>query len=102
MPQEYVMKIYSDQRLPSVLLNTNNGTAPATTKKTRSQGGDRVDVSSSKGEVAKLKSMMSQGTDSNVDKIPKIRQMIDDGTYHVAAADIAVKMLDRWKDFTSQ
>ena len=94
------MKIYSDQRLPSVILNTNNGVTPGTPKKTRSQGGDRVDVSTSKGDVAKLKSMMSQGTDSSVDKIPQIKQMINDGTYHVAASDVAVKMLDRWRDFS--
>ncbi len=94
------MKIYSDQRLATVILNNNNGVTPGTPKKTRAQGGDRVDVSSSKGEVAKLKSMMPQGTDNNVDKIPQIKQMIDDGTYHVAAADVAVRMLDRWKDFS--
>ncbi len=96
------MKIYSDSRLPSVILNStsNNGVAPGTTKKTRSQGSDRVDVSTSKGDVAKLKSMIPQGTDTNVDKIPKLKQMINDGTYHVAAADVAVSILDRWRDFS--
>ncbi len=96
------MKIYSDQRLPSVLLNTNSGASPAPAKKSRSQGADRVDVSNSKGEVARLKTMLSSSTDSNVEKIPRIRQQIDDGTYHVAASDVAVKILDRWKDFTGR
>jgi len=97
------MKIYSDQRLPAVILNNNNGSSPSSTKKTGgNQRSDRVDLSSNKGEVDKIKTMMSQVSDSSVDKIPKIRQQIDDGTYHVPAADVAVKMLDRWKDFTGR
>ena len=92
------MKINSAGRLGGVVPN-KSGTASSAAKTVSSSGKDRVDISGRSGEVSMLKGLVAQDAAGGVDKVPQLRQLIDSGTYHVEAKDVALKMLDHWKDF---
>ena len=93
------MKINSTQRLPGVI-NPTASTVAGSTRKADSRGTDRVEISGRNDEISTLKTMISQVPDPSLEKIPQIKQQLDNGTYHVEARVVAEKMLDRWKDFT--
>ena len=92
------MKINNTQRLPGVITTSSNSVTD-TARKADSRRTDRVEISGSKDEISKLKTLISQVPDPSIEKIPQIRQQLDKGIYHVEARLVAEKMLDRWKDF---
>lgn len=95
------MKINRDQRLTGVTRN-KSGITSKTARKAINQGTDQVELSRTKDEVSKLKTIMQQIPDIGTEKIPQLRQQIDDGTYHVDAKDVAEKMLNHWNDFNGR
>ena len=95
------MKIIGDQRLTGVVRNTSR-TSSSPARKVSNQGTDRVNLSDSKEEIGKLKTMMQQIPDNSIEKLPHIRQLIDNSTYHAEARDVAEKILDHWKVFNGR
>jgi flagellar biosynthesis anti-sigma factor FlgM len=96
-----IMKISNSSQMTGVVRNKSGASANPAAKAT-TQGTDRVALSGGADEVNTLNTMMQQIPDATVGKIPELRQLIGDGTYHAPSRDVAEKMLDRWKDFTTQ
>lgn len=91
------MKITSDQRSSGVIHSKSNTSAHSARKATN-LGPDRVELSGGKEEINKLTMMMQHIPDNSIEKIPQLRQQIDDGSYHAEAR----KILDRWRDYNGQ
>jgi len=98
------MKIDSSEQLLSSVYRFNNET---TIKKDASsdtqsgavtQGSDRVEWSQNKAKIEQLKTMMRGMPDSQQGNIARIREQLADGSYQVAAAETAGKMLEQWRD----
>ena len=95
------MKITSGQRSTGTI-PTKSSTSTNLARKTTNLGPDRVELSGGKDEIKKLAAMMQQIPDNSIEKIPQLRQQLDNGTYHAEARDVAVKILDHWKGFNVQ
>ncbi len=93
------MKIKNDPRLPGVL-RTKSGASSSSTSKSTSSASDRVNISRSRDDVGQIKSMLQQIPESgSSEKVPQIKQQIDDGSYHVESRVVAEKMLNYWSGF---
>ncbi len=68
--------------------------------KVASQRPDQVALSGGNEEIGRLNVMMQHIPDNSSEKIPVLKQLINEGAYQPEARDVAEKMLDRWKDFT--
>ncbi len=65
--------------------------------KTAGQGGDRVDLSISSGDIEQLKQTMQGMSDVRAERVAALKQSIADGTYSVDGSKVAEKMLENWK-----
>ena len=97
------MKIDSEQLLPTVQrLKTEHSakgeSSPDVVAGAVRHGSDRVELSGNMAKVDKLKTIMQQMSDGQSEKVAKLKQQIADGSYQVAASEVAGKMLDRWRD----
>ena len=61
------------------------------------QGGDRVELSISSGDIEQLKQTMQGMSDVRSERVASLKQSINDGTYAVDGRKVAEKMLDNWK-----
>jgi negative regulator of flagellin synthesis FlgM len=61
------------------------------------QGGDRVELSISSGDIEQLKQTMQGMSDVRAERVASLKQSIADGTYSVDGRKVAEKMLDNWK-----
>ena len=97
------MKIDSEQLLSTVHRLKNEPVAkgessPDVAPGAVGRGSDRVDLSGNRAKVDKLKTIMLQMQDGQSEKVAKLKQQVADGSYQVAASEVAGKMLDRWRD----
>lgn len=73
-------------------------TAKGAGKKSRGQGSDRVDLSSGSGEIERLKKTLQEIPDLRSDKVARLKEQVDAGTYRVGGAEVAKKMLQSWRE----
>ena len=71
--------------------------AARTKPKGVAQGGDRVELSISSGDIEQLKQTMQGMSDVRAERVASLKQSIADGTYSVDGRKVAEKMLDNWK-----
>lgn len=68
-------------------------TAGAETKTAGEKTADKVDLSSLKEEVARLKAKAKEAPDIDEEKVARIKKALESGTYHVDATAVARSIL---------
>ena len=96
----HIMKIDSDRMLPAITPYKNesagrNGEGGRNGETARIGGSDRVDISISREDIAKLENAASQPTDERSRKVASLKEQLSQGTYRVDAELVAKKMLDK-------
>ncbi len=96
------MKINSEQPAPSAYRFKNESSLKGDAFQggvsgAVGQGSDRLVLSGNSTKIDQLKAMMKQLPDDQQGKVAQLRQQITDGSYQVAAAKTAGKMLDSWR-----
>jgi negative regulator of flagellin synthesis FlgM len=97
------MKITSEQLLPT--LNNvksepveNSDSAAIAGQKSPGQGADRVELSINKGEIEQLKKTMQAIPEVRNEKIARLKEAIDSGSYKVDGKEVAAKMIQSWRE----
>ncbi len=101
------MKIDNEQLLATVKKFKSepmekNETTGTQTEMTRRQGVDRVEFSSRRVEVERLKKTLQDSPDVPSGKVAQLRMQIAAGTYQVNGAEVAKKMLQSWREFNGR
>ncbi len=100
------MKIDNEQLLPT--LNRFKGEAVEKGDTTTVAGdkggsttakiGDRVELSANGSQIERLKKTMEVAPDFRADKVARLKEQIDAGTYKVEGKAVAEKMLQTWRE----
>ncbi len=100
------MKIDNEHLLPT--LNKFKGEAvekgdTTTVSGEKSNGaggriGDRVELSANGSQIERLKKTMQVAPDFRADKVAKLKEQIEAGTYQVEGKAVAEKMLQTWRE----
>ncbi len=98
------MKIDSQNVLTSINLYQKDpvvirGDAAQQADRNRAYGTDRVELSTRKGEIEKLKNTANAMPDVRPEKVAAMKQRMAGDSYRVDPALVAGKMLENWKDF---
>ena len=60
--------------------------------------GDRVELSTNGSQIERLKKTMEIAPDFRADKVARLKEQIDAGTYQVHGTAVAEKMLQTWRE----
>ena len=100
------MKIDNEHLLPT--LNKfkgeaveKGGTTAVSGEKANGAGsriGDRVELSANGSQIERLKKTMQVAPDFRADKVAKLKEQIEAGTYQVEGKAVAEKMLQTWRE----
>lgn len=86
-----IPSVYSQQAITATRSVQHNGS----TQMGQAQvNGDRVDISSQAQEIQRAIESVKQLPDVDLDKVAKIRSMIENGTYSIDSRKIASRMVD--------